>query len=812
MIVSFQYLYMKLLLLCLLTVASLHVTAQTIIVKDEATDKPVQGALIFNDAKQKQTITNEKGEASLAEFISEKFVSIQMLGYKTQRVDILNLQAKSYLIYLQENLLSLDELVVSANRWEQNLREVSNSAAGINQSIIQFQNPQTAADLLSLSNKVFVQKSQLGGGSPMLRGFATNRVLLVVDGVRMNNAIFRSGNVQNVISLDANAIRETEVIFGPGSVLYGSDAIGGIMDFHTLNPQLSSTASARFQANALSRYSTANKEKTGHVDFNIGLQKWAFATSVTFADYDDLTMGSEGPLEYTRPVYVIRENADDIVVTNADPNGQVSSGYNQLNLLQKIRLAPSAHWNFTYALHYSKSSDVPRYDRLILTDDDGNLTQGEWYYGPQKWMMQNLQIESTTATALSDHFKVTLAQQRSEESRHSRSFGSSGRTNRFEKVDANSLNIDVDKKLSEQTTLFYGAEYVYNTISSTANRINVNDGEVQAASTRYPDGATWQSGAAYLSIKMKLNDQWILNLGNRFSYVRSSAEFDTTFFDLPTTTASVTNRAMNGSVGLVCNPTLNWKFYTNFSTGFRAPNIDDIGKVFDSEPGNVVVPNTDLEAETAYSAETGFATVLNERVKIDGAVFYSIIDNAIARGSFILNGQDSIDYDGTLSQVRAQQNISKVHVYGIQAGIDILLVEGLNLSSTINYQKGKERDPETNRNYSPTHIAPLFGTTSLIFRNHKLKASVYANYNGKIEYKNLALSERADKHLYAKDGNGNPYAPSWLTLNIKASYEFMEKITVDLGIENLLDKRYRPYSSGITAPGRNFIVGLRAKI
>lgn len=84
----------------------------------------------------------------------------------------------------------LDEVVISVNRWEQNQREISTRVTKITPSVIQLQNPQTSADLLGLSNQVFIQKSQLGGGSPMIRGFATNRVLLVVDGVRMNNAIF----------------------------------------------------------------------------------------------------------------------------------------------------------------------------------------------------------------------------------------------------------------------------------------------------------------------------------------------------------------------------------------------------------------------------------------------------------------------------------------------------------------------------------------------------------------------------------------------------------------------------------------------
>ncbi len=110
--------------------------------------------------------------------------------------------------YINPKNYILDETVVSASRWEQNIREVPNRVAKISTATIQFQNPQTAADLLGASNQVFIQKSQLGGGSPMIRGFATNRVLLVIDGVRMNNAIFRSGNVQNVISLDASTLDE----------------------------------------------------------------------------------------------------------------------------------------------------------------------------------------------------------------------------------------------------------------------------------------------------------------------------------------------------------------------------------------------------------------------------------------------------------------------------------------------------------------------------------------------------------------------------------------------------------------------------
>nr|MCU0385755.1 TonB-dependent receptor plug domain-containing protein [Flavihumibacter sp.] len=116
-----------------------------------------------------------------------------------------------------EKIQELGEVVISFNKWEQQLNEVPNKITKINRTQIQLQQPQTAADMLAQSGSVFIQKSQLGGGSPMIRGFATNRVLLVVDGVRMNNAIYRSGNLQNVISIDPLALEAAEVVFGPGS-------------------------------------------------------------------------------------------------------------------------------------------------------------------------------------------------------------------------------------------------------------------------------------------------------------------------------------------------------------------------------------------------------------------------------------------------------------------------------------------------------------------------------------------------------------------------------------------------------------------
>jgi len=703
----------------------------------------------------------------------------------------------------------LNEIIVSANRWEQSLIEVPNKISTISASALKFQNPQTAADLLTLSQHVFVQKSQMGGGSPMLRGFSTNRVLLVVDGVRMNNAIFRSGNVQNVISLDANSIEEAEVIFGPGSVIYGSDAIGGVMDFHTLKPVFSENDKPSFKGNALSRYASANNEMTAHFDLRIGLKKWAFVSSVSYSDYDDLRMGRSGLEEYTRRSYVIRENNEDVLVENTDKNLQVPTGYGQFNAMQKIAFRGKM-WSGIYAFHFSETSDYSRYDRLILTDEGGGLANAEWYYGPQRWMMNSLTFDFNKRSSLFDHSRVVFAYQDFGESRHSRLFGSDRRTNRWENVKAFSFNLDLDKKLSETLGFYYGAEFITNEVGSRANRVNVSTGEITQTSTRYPDGSDWRTYAAYASLKIKASERWVINLSSRFTHVFTFARFDPAFLNFPMTETTLRNPAMNWSAGLIYNPSSSWKFYANLSTGFRAPNIDDIGKVFDSQPGNVVVPNEGLEPERAYNAETGLAGFAGDNVKIDLSLYYTIVDNAIARGPDTFDGQDSIDYDGVYSRVLSLQNISQVKVGGVQASVEWLIGEGLKVSSTFNYQKGREKDPETGNDFSPAHVAPMFGSTHIVYSKKHFKGDLYATYNGAIRYEDLALTERGDRHLYAQDENGNPYSPTWLTLNFKGSYQVSKHIAVNCGVENITNKRYRPYSSGISAPGRNLIIALRA--
>ncbi len=771
--------------------------------KDIESQEPIEDLAIFNEDKSKSVLTSTDGVADISMFSSDEILFIQHPSY--QIITFKKSLLSEKIIFLEKKVIELEEFVISAYRWEQNKNEIPNKITRLSHAEIKFMNPQTTADLIENTEEVFIQKSQLGGGSPMIRGFSTNTVLLVVDGVRMNNAIFREGNLQNIISLDANAIENSEVIFGPGSVTYGSDALGGVMDFHTLQPKLSTSEEKYFSANALARFSSANIEKTGHLDFNIGTQKWAFLSSISYSNYDDLRMGANNHDEYQRPEYVDQIDGRDSIFTNEYPNVQVESGYSQINVMQKVRYRPNQKTDLTYAFHYSELSDVPRYDRLIQYSGD-QLKYGEWYYGPQKWMMHQFVYNYSKSTSLFDHLKLNTAFQHYEESRHDRRFQSNLLSESFEKVDAYCLNLDFDKDLKRDNQLYYGIEVVYNDVNSTAHEKDVETGTTEAIQSRYPDGENrYTTLAAYLSYKENFNDKLSGIGGIRANYVSlySTLE-DTAFFNFPFDEISVNSSALNGSLGLVYKPTTKWQFNLNLSSGFHAPNIDDMAKIFDPEPQTIVVPNSNLKPEYAYNIDLGVQKVFWKKFTFNMTGFYTYLTNAFVRRESTFNEQDSIMYKGELSQVLSIVNADKAYIYGFSSSIRIDFTNNILFKSVINYTHGEDQDGVTLR-----HAAPMFGSTELSYSKNRLKASVYAKYNGKIEYENLAPSEQGKPYLYATDENGNPYSPAWWTLNIMTSYLINNWADLHIGMENILDTRYRPYSSGIVAPGRNFKASLR---
>ena len=705
----------------------------------------------------------------------------------------------------------LHDFVFSASRWCQD-----NESQPVKITRLSFEesnafNPQTAADMLGLTGEVFIQKSQYGGGSPMIRGFATNRLLYSIDGVRMNSAIFRAGNLQNVISLDPFTVGSTEVLFGPGAVSYGSDAIGGAMVFSTIQSCLSKNGKPVAFGSATVRTATASNELTAHVHAGVGWKRWALLTSFTASSFDDLEQGLHGPEEYIMPYIVIPGfaadgKAEDRVVANGDKRRQTPSGYSQHNFLQKVRYAPGAAWNLEYAFHFSETSEYSRYDRHQRMRD-GLPRYAEWNYGPQKWIMNHLCVEHAGGGAVYDSLRIDLALQRFEESRISRDLNKPTRETQSENVDAWSANIDFLKNPFDALSISYGAEYVQNNVRSKGVATDITTDVDEPMAARYPK-AEWYSAALFAQAGWHVTNRLNVAAGLRYNYYWIENDFSTAGYEIPfAPRQSASAGGVSGNVGLNWRPASGWLFRVNYARGFRAPNVDDMGKLFDSVDGCVTVPNPSLKPEYADNIEIGIAKRFGSFLTADVTAYYTRLDNAIVRRDYTFDGSPTMEYGGEECKVQALQNAAVANVWGVQANVDARFAKWFYANASLNWQRGREE--LDNGEKSPSrHAAPLFGRAAIGYKCDRLTVEAFTAFQAECSADDMPEEEKGKTEFYALDKEGNAYSPGWITLNLRASYRFAKGLSVNATFENITDRRYRPYSCGISAPGRNMTVSV----
>jgi len=361
-----RYLFLRLSVIVIFILSTITITAQKVLVIDED-GEPLTGVEVYTSDYSFTSVTDLEGIVDLGEDNSIDALTFRYLGFQELSLDLLTIDSQEYVVIMTPVDLLIDEVVVFGRR-EVAQAEIPYQIATIKAKDIASTHAQTSADALAQHGGVFIQKSQMGGGSPLIRGFEANRVLLVVDGVRLNNAIYRSGHLQNAITVDQAILEKMDVIFGPNSLLYGSDALGGVVHFSTRSPKLSQSDKITTEVGYYARYASANKEKSIHADMSFGGKMWGSLTSVTVADYNDLRTGANRDDRFPdfgkRLTFQSRINQEDIAAVNEDPNIQFGTGYNQLDVAQKFLFVPNANHRLTANLHYSTSTDVPRYDNL----------------------------------------------------------------------------------------------------------------------------------------------------------------------------------------------------------------------------------------------------------------------------------------------------------------------------------------------------------------------------------------------------------------------------------------------------------------
>ncbi len=834
--------------------STLQLYGQKVTVIDAFTQQPLEQVMVVSQDKQRFTTSDLDGKLNLDTFTATDLLTFQLMGYETVKLSLKKItdQANVVALFLDEKQLA--EIVLSVARTAEQSKKIAEKVAVINQKTIARQSPTTGADLLLLAPSVRLQKSQGGGGSPVLRGFEANRVLLVVDGVRLNNAIYRAGHLQNAITVDPNSIERVEVIFGSSSVGYGSDALGGVVHYYTKTPRInnSKTLSSGFS----STYNSAQNAFINHFETEASFNQWASYTSLTYSSFGDLRMGKNRQHGYNDwglvPAYS-RNNSDYYYpqpTINPNPNLQKNTGYTQFDFLEKavINLPKAAQLTLNFQL--SNSSNIPRFDKLNEYRD-GELRFAEWSYGPQKRFLFSPQLKLFPKRKWLYKGTITAAFQAIKESRIQRRFGNITRETQLEDVSVFSLNGDFETAKKENISFAYGFEWVFNQINSNAfsNELRLQGNEViglemnQPIPTRYPsDGSRYNIAALYGNYRFDLSPKTTLAIGGRFTATELKANWKRE--------ATITNNlqqiqnqnnALTASLGLSYRPANPWRLNLLFSSGFRAPNVDDLGKIRENR-GLLLVPNPGLKPEYVYNIDAGIAyTSNNKKLHLNTRFYHSSLRNYIGRMNYnvaiedipegvsevVLDLSSQVDHTqvenieeaeeaqmgermfmGEKVIPQANSNIGNAAIFG--AAFEGLwnLHERFSLGGNLTYTQAA-----LNKNIGPLpSILPLIGGWSMQYHTAALQLALTNRFNGAKAPADYSIGgeDRLDETpIKAIEGDEPVFAgtPKWAIYSLSANYTINEQIRLNAAVDNIFDLHYRTFASGISAPGRSLILG-----
>jgi len=798
--------------------------SQKIKIIDKHTGKSIRNVTVYNEKSTINLSSDSEGFVDVSVFKKNENILFSHISYEPQKIKKTILQKQKMVVFLNKQSAQLDEIVLSVFKKSEKTNRIAEQIAVVSSKEIQKISPQTSADLLATIPGIKVQKSQFGGGSPVIRGMESNRVLLVVDGVRMNNAIYRKGHLQSSISVAPNMLDKTEVVFGPSSVLYGSDALGGVIHYYTKTPKLSVEEEVKSQF--FSRFSSVNQEITSHVSAELRFSNWASLTSISFSNFGDLQSGSRrshGFKDWGKVFYYSENrygNYTENPTVNPRPEVLKNTGYHQTDFLQKFFIPLSKNTELKINLQYSTSSNIPRFDRLIEFKNN-SLKFAEWNYGPQNRFLLSSQFLIHPNKKWLESGSITGAYQQIKESRIQRKFGSLDRSYREELVNVFSVNGDFSVSLTQdkKRVLSYGFEFTYNDVRSKSygKTLVVSNGQINGSSSgfkvqsRYPDGGSnYLSSSAYIAYRQDLNSKTTLNTGLRFTNTTLHALWlDQTFIHLPETNVTAVNSAVTATIGYVYRPGKNWQLNSVVSSGFRSPNIDDIGRVREKS-GNISVPNIHVNPEFAYNVEIGLQKYFNDKkFRVGANVYYSLLDNYIQR-DFVYNTDGSkkqVQFDGEFGNAITNQNKGTAYVFGYTLSYLGKISSTINSSGFITYTKGRTYDTKE----PMSSIPPLFGRVEINYKKDKIEFGAALKFNSKKNIEDFNITEGIDNHDLTPIVDPNAIldsdkyygSPSWMTIGLTSNYLLSDTFSIQARLDNIFDEHYIEFASGISAPGRN---------
>jgi TonB-dependent heme/hemoglobin receptor len=655
----------------------------------------------------------------------------------------------------------LTSIQVTATRQAEPANEVPPALTVLGPDDLKRQSPLTVADYFHGETGTYVQQTGPGQGNVIIRGLKGSEILHLVDGFRLNTGFFRNAPNQHLALVDPLAVERIEAVRGPMSTLYGSDAMGGVIQFLSAEPRY---ASSEWSSDALvrTRWSSADHSSHSRVAYQGGREGFGVSAGLSYQDGDDVRIGGGRHLPYT--------------------------GFSQQGADAKLIFTPADGHEFTFSTQYSKQPRTPRHDTLVPGYGQVDPDNAEFLYQPQERRFAQVRYRHTNPSALADRIDVQVGYQKMIDDRSSREFGSANR-----EIERNASTLEglsmVARKDVGAHHFGYGIEYYRDTIDSFRERLNIDTGVISARPSRYPDGSNMDSLALFVSDDWRIGPRLDLLAGLRYS------RFD---IELPPVINGIgvklTPEDTTGQLGFAYELADGLHLVGNAGRGFRAPNVFDLGTFGDRPSNRFNIPNPALKPESVNSIDFGLKHAAGN-LEFETIAFRSRYKDKITS---VLTGEQT----ESGRDIVQSRNATRLDLWGFESGLRWRASDALGVRASLTWTRGDET--YDGDEYPADRIPPLFGRVGLTWTPH-------AHW----ELEGWTLFASRQDRLSPRDAVDARIDPSgtagWATLNARVAWRAQENLDLQFLLENIADKRYREHGSGLDEPGRNFVFAIERR-
>jgi len=749
-------------------------------------NKPIPNVHIFLLPLNHADVTDNQGHFEIKNVPAGIYqLKIDHIAYETKIINNLRVRAGSTLNIekqtLKSRVLNGEGVIITASRTARQRYDVPHAINLVSAEKIQQRNAKTSAEALREEVGVFVQKTSHAGGSAVIRGLSSNQILILVDGIRMNNSIYRLGNHQYLTTIDNQLIQQLEVVHGPTSTLYGSDALGGTINVLTKTPELEYDA-PKISYAISGRYATVDAEKTTRTELVFRKRKVAFQIGLSTKSYNDLKRGKNSQ-------YPQLENST---------NGlkQSPTGFNGFDLDAKLISQISPTQSIILAGQRTSYENCPRYDKY---ENNGYL---RWLYQPQNRNLVYLRYKNSLQSKYVTAYEATLSWQQQVEGREMQSKVTSPLTK--EKDDVHTLGFMLQFHSNPgKHLLTYGAEIYADQVASERYQIEPASEGIAGISekslrARYPDGAEYTSLGFYFQDEYYLHSRWQIIFGARYSYFLTDFELPASENRILPQHYSQNFQALTGKFSQILRLTERIYFNLNLGQAFRAPNLSDISKFGESKGDTYEIPNPALAPEKMLSYDFGFKCNF-PRFKLSASAYSTRIHDLLGSADAEYNGSGTIQINESMYKVKTKKNIGQAFIRGFEIAVNYNFFRKLNLRANFTHTYGQN----STLTEPVGGIPPAYGLIGLNWQTTSCFCDLYCRFARK--QTRLSADDRDDPRIPIGG------TPGWQTLNFRSGLELTQYLFLQLAIENIFDLNYREHGSGVNGPGRNFILSLRFK-